>query len=153
MGPGCACVAKIVYCPTNNLPIAPVDSCLKGCCKTCSTGKACGNTCIQKTDTSRCHIAAGTGCACDATPDDTCQLFPATTEMNQFCHAYTSSEASCQCVSHGVCRWVNLDVQTGPGTDVKMCKPKCRALLINEVAAGSARATGIGDDYIELCKR
>ena len=145
MGPGCACVAKIVYCPTNNLPIAPVDSCLKGCCKTCSTGKACGNTCIQKTDT--CHIAAGTGCACDATPDDTCQLFPATTEMNQFCHAYTSSEASC--VSHGVCRWVNLAVQTGTG--VKMCKPKCRALLINEVAAGSA--TGIGDDYIELCKR
>ena len=143
VGPGCACDARTVYNTTTNLPIAPVDSCFKGCCKTCSTGKACGNTCIQKTDT--CHIAAGTGCACDATPDDTCQLFPATTEMNQFCHAYTSSEASC--VSHGVCRWVNLAVQTGTG--VKMCKPKCRALLINEVAAGSA----IGDDYIELYAR
>jgi hypothetical protein len=32
-----------------------------GCCKVCKTGKACGDTCIAKTDT--CH--KGAGCACD----------------------------------------------------------------------------------------
>jgi len=47
-------------------------------------------------------------------------------------------------VSHGVCRWANLAVKTGTG--VKMCKPKCRALLINEVAAGKNN----GEDWIEL---
>lgn len=34
----------------------------RGCCKICSQGKACGDTCIAKTDT--CHSA--TGCACNA---------------------------------------------------------------------------------------
>jgi len=121
--------------------VAPIGSCLKGCCITCSVGKACGNSCIQKTDT--CRIPAGTGCACDATADDTCTLYPATTAQNQFCHAYTSAgEASC--VSHGVCRWANLAVKVGTG--VKMCKPKCRALFINEVAAGKNG----GEDWIEL---
>lgn len=31
------------------------------CCKICTAGKACGNTCISKNDI--CHI--GPGCACD----------------------------------------------------------------------------------------
>jgi hypothetical protein len=30
------------------------------CCKVCKDGKACGDTCIAKTDT--CHV--GAGCAC-----------------------------------------------------------------------------------------
>jgi hypothetical protein len=32
-----------------------------GCCKICTVGKACGNTCISKYDI--CHV--GPGCACD----------------------------------------------------------------------------------------
>lgn len=31
------------------------------CCKVCSVGKACGNTCISRAKT--CHV--GQGCACD----------------------------------------------------------------------------------------
>jgi hypothetical protein len=31
------------------------------CCKVCSVGKACGNTCISRNKT--CHV--GQGCACD----------------------------------------------------------------------------------------
>jgi len=31
------------------------------CCKVCSVGKACGNTCISRVKT--CHV--GPGCACD----------------------------------------------------------------------------------------
>jgi hypothetical protein len=31
------------------------------CCKTCTVGKACGNTCISREKT--CHV--GPGCACD----------------------------------------------------------------------------------------
>jgi hypothetical protein len=31
------------------------------CCKVCSVGKACGNTCIAREKT--CHV--GQGCACD----------------------------------------------------------------------------------------
>lgn len=31
------------------------------CCKTCTVGKACGNTCISRDKT--CHV--GAGCACD----------------------------------------------------------------------------------------
>jgi hypothetical protein len=31
------------------------------CCKICTTGKACGDTCISKSDT--CHISGG--CACN----------------------------------------------------------------------------------------
>ena len=31
------------------------------CCKVCSVGKACGNTCISRNKT--CHV--GPGCACD----------------------------------------------------------------------------------------
>jgi len=42
---------------------APFDFCSSGagCCKVCTTGKACGDTCIEKTDT--CH--KGAGCACN----------------------------------------------------------------------------------------
>jgi hypothetical protein len=32
-----------------------------GCCKVCTAGKACGNSCISKYDI--CHV--GPGCACD----------------------------------------------------------------------------------------
>jgi hypothetical protein len=31
------------------------------CCKVCTTGKACGDTCIAASDT--CHV--GAGCACN----------------------------------------------------------------------------------------
>lgn len=37
------------------------------CCKVCSTGKACGNTCISRAK--NCH--KGRGCACDA--DELCE--------------------------------------------------------------------------------
>lgn len=33
----------------------------RACCKVCSTGKACGNTCIARWKTCR----VGPGCACD----------------------------------------------------------------------------------------
>lgn len=33
-----------------------------GCCKVCSIGKACGDTCISRSYD--CHV--GAGCACDA---------------------------------------------------------------------------------------
>jgi len=38
-------------------PTPPAQS----CCKICSVGKACGNTCISRDKT--CHV--GPGCACD----------------------------------------------------------------------------------------
>src|SRR4051812_20797083 len=36
----------------------------RNCCKVCTTGKACGDTCISRSYT--CHV--GVGCACDANP-------------------------------------------------------------------------------------
>ncbi len=46
--------------PTDDAPSCiPADK----CCKVCSAGKACGNSCIQATKT--CH--KGRGCACNAT--------------------------------------------------------------------------------------
>jgi hypothetical protein len=33
----------------------------QACCKVCTVGKACGNTCISRDKT--CHV--GAGCACD----------------------------------------------------------------------------------------
>jgi len=33
----------------------------QGCCKVCTIGKACGNTCISRDK--QCHV--GRGCACD----------------------------------------------------------------------------------------
>jgi len=38
------------------------DGIVRACCKVCTTGKACGNTCIAAYKT--CHV--GPGCACDA---------------------------------------------------------------------------------------
>jgi hypothetical protein len=38
-----------------------VHSTAVACCKVCSVGKACGNTCISRDKT--CHV--GQGCACD----------------------------------------------------------------------------------------
>jgi hypothetical protein len=37
------------------------DSTGPGCCKVCKQGKACGDTCINKTDI----CTKGVGCACD----------------------------------------------------------------------------------------
>jgi len=41
--------------PARSIPVA------LACCKVCSVGKACGNTCISRDKT--CHV--GQGCACD----------------------------------------------------------------------------------------
>jgi hypothetical protein len=41
---------------------AGLAGCGEGCCKCCSTGQACGDTCISRSYT--CHV--GGGCACDA---------------------------------------------------------------------------------------
>jgi len=45
------------------------DTCIPAdrCCKICSKGKACGNTCIRRTY--NCHV--GRGCACNA--DEVCE--------------------------------------------------------------------------------
>jgi hypothetical protein len=45
-----------------------IDACIPvdQCCKLCSKGKACGNTCIRRSY--ECH--KGRGCACDA--DEVC---------------------------------------------------------------------------------
>jgi len=42
----------------NYTPIPVASAC---CCKCCSKGKACGNTCISRSN--KCHT--GGGCACD----------------------------------------------------------------------------------------
>ena len=50
--------------------VAPqADSCIPAdqCCKVCSKGKACGNSCIRQSYT--CH--KGRGCACNA--DEVCE--------------------------------------------------------------------------------
>jgi hypothetical protein len=44
--------------PANQLLI-PMP--VQGCCKHCTVGKACGDTCIARDNT--CHV--GPGCACD----------------------------------------------------------------------------------------
>jgi hypothetical protein len=41
--------------------ILSCDSDDEVCCKTCTSGKACGDSCISKNDT--CNV--GKGCACD----------------------------------------------------------------------------------------
>jgi hypothetical protein len=43
---------------------APPGIGAKNCCKVCTIGKACGDTCISRQYT--CHV--GPGCACDANP-------------------------------------------------------------------------------------
>jgi hypothetical protein len=48
-----------VYTPTPKIDVAPAQETY--CCKYCSTGKACGDSCISRSYT--CHKAPG--CACD----------------------------------------------------------------------------------------
>lgn len=45
------------FCATETFRVAQ-----KVCCKYCTKGKACGNTCIARSKTCR----VGPGCACDA---------------------------------------------------------------------------------------
>ncbi len=40
---------------------SPIPTPVQGCCKHCTVGKACGDTCIARDKT--CHV--GPGCACD----------------------------------------------------------------------------------------
>lgn len=40
---------------------SPMPTPVQGCCKVCRKGKACGDTCIARSDT--CHV--GGGCACN----------------------------------------------------------------------------------------
>ena len=49
-------------------PFSAADTCVPAsqCCKICSKGKACGNTCIRRDYT--CHV--GRGCACNS--DEVC---------------------------------------------------------------------------------
>ncbi|KFE35385.1 hypothetical protein [Thioclava atlantica] len=43
------------------LSLGQHDALYAGCCKHCSSGKACGNSCISRSKTCR----KGPGCACD----------------------------------------------------------------------------------------
>ena len=52
--------------PFNEFQQAERAAAEKQCCKVCSKGKACGNTCISRSYT--CH--KGRGCACNA--DEVC---------------------------------------------------------------------------------
>lgn len=45
--------------PSTDIPWSTIP--VEGCCKTCSAGKACGDSCISREK--RCHKAPG--CACD----------------------------------------------------------------------------------------
>lgn len=53
--------AVLFGAPKPEIPwsVKPVE--VQTCCKTCSKGKACGNSCIARNKT--CH--KGPGCACD----------------------------------------------------------------------------------------
>jgi hypothetical protein len=53
-----------VDAPATQAPMTliPRDTVAAACCKVCSTGKACGNSCISRAKT--CHKPPG--CACDA---------------------------------------------------------------------------------------
>ena len=56
-------LALIAAAATLALGPSAFDSCAAngGCCRICSTGKACGNSCIARSET--CH--KGKGCACN----------------------------------------------------------------------------------------
>lgn len=43
------------------IPWTPIPTPVQSCCKVCSKGKACGDSCISRSKT--CH--KGQGCACD----------------------------------------------------------------------------------------
>lgn len=51
--------ASVVRRPEMPVPWSTVP--VEGCCKTCSAGQACGDSCISREK--RCHKAPG--CACD----------------------------------------------------------------------------------------
>ena len=59
-----AILDEILSGPRAGLVPGPPGIGAKNCCKICTIGKACGNTCISRDYT--CHV--GPGCACDATP-------------------------------------------------------------------------------------
>jgi hypothetical protein len=46
---------------TPDIPWTPMPDAAAACCKVCSAGKACGDSCISRSK--RCH--KGGGCACD----------------------------------------------------------------------------------------
>jgi hypothetical protein len=52
-------VAGVIATSEQDLPQCAVAQ--QGCCKICTQGKACGNTCISRDKI--CHV--GPGCACD----------------------------------------------------------------------------------------
>jgi hypothetical protein len=57
-------LALLVAAATLTIGPATFDGCAvqgRGCCRICTTGKACGNSCIARWKT--CH--KGKGCACD----------------------------------------------------------------------------------------
>jgi hypothetical protein len=58
-----AATALTLLSPTSSRALQPQAACAaeQGCCKICSRGKACGNTCISRDK--ECHV--GRGCACD----------------------------------------------------------------------------------------
>lgn len=58
-----AAAASLALGPASLSPCltAPAAAQAYGCCKICSTGKACGNSCIARWKT--CH--KGKGCACN----------------------------------------------------------------------------------------
>jgi hypothetical protein len=63
---GSAVPASALTLPDLLRPAAPANQSLiptpvQGCCKHCSQGKACGDSCISRND--ECHV--GPGCACD----------------------------------------------------------------------------------------
>lgn len=47
--------------PAPPIPWSQPAELVQGCCKTCSKGKACGDSCISRKK--QCH--KGKGCACD----------------------------------------------------------------------------------------
>ncbi len=47
--------------PETPIEQTPIPTPVQGCCKVCTRGRACGNTCIARYMT--CHV--GPGCACN----------------------------------------------------------------------------------------
>ncbi len=53
--------APLIYLDKPPIPRTTIPQPVQGCCKTCSKGKACGDSCISREKTCR----KGQGCACD----------------------------------------------------------------------------------------
>lgn len=56
-----AIAALTLALPQPDIPWSQRPTPVQGCCKTCSKGKACGDSCIARDKA--CH--KGPGCACD----------------------------------------------------------------------------------------